>query len=214
MHNQFKRVSHIANLSNQARKASQRCHQHFWQYAKELLDDNATNQTSPSLEKMWPLTTSRKSTTPPPTSSASQIGLPTPRRQQKSYPVMRLTLVSCRLPSNTPNPHSAPPLTTRFPIALSPGPFQILSRSRGEKSGPPQPAHLLLVPSCDPTRVEACSSQIGWEELSCRRSHKPSQFPAHCACLLCWQAIHHHNKDPMAQLHDVQWLSQQLHPES
>ena len=48
-HNQLKKASHNANLSNQARKARQHCHQHFWQYAKELLDDNATNQASPQF---------------------------------------------------------------------------------------------------------------------------------------------------------------------
>ena len=48
--------------------------------------------------------------------------------------------------------------------------------------------------------------------LSCRRSHDPSQFPPYCAYFLCRQAIHHHIKEPMAQLHDMQWLSQQLQP--
>ena len=42
-HNHLKRASHNANQGKQARRAKMCCHQHFWQYAKELLDDGAAN---------------------------------------------------------------------------------------------------------------------------------------------------------------------------
>ena len=48
-HNQLKRVSHNVSLGKQARKAKKCCHHHVWQYAKELLDDGAANQTTPEF---------------------------------------------------------------------------------------------------------------------------------------------------------------------
>ena len=48
-HNHLKRASHNASLRKQTRKAKKCCHQHFWRYAKELLDDGAANQTTPQF---------------------------------------------------------------------------------------------------------------------------------------------------------------------
>ena len=48
-HNHLKRASHNASLRKQTSKAKKCCHQHFWRYAKELLDDGAANQTTPQF---------------------------------------------------------------------------------------------------------------------------------------------------------------------
>ena len=159
-HNQLKKASCNASLSNQARKARQCCHQHFWQYAKELFDDNVTNQTPSHFGQDVAFDYFKDVYSSTPHIFSQPDWMPTP---QKNYPVMRLMLVSCWLPSSTPNPHPAPPLSTRFPTLSSTVPLT--------GQGPPQPVQLLLVPSCVPTRVEACGNQTGWEGLSCRRSH-------------------------------------------
>ena len=48
-HSYLKQASQSAKQRSQASKTRQYCHRHFWQFAKQLLDDKSTSQVPPSL---------------------------------------------------------------------------------------------------------------------------------------------------------------------
>ena len=48
-HSHLKRASQSAKQRSQANKTRQYCHRHFWQFAKQLLDDNSTSQIPPQF---------------------------------------------------------------------------------------------------------------------------------------------------------------------
>ena len=48
-HSHLKRASQSAKQRSQANKTRQYCHCHFWQFSKQLLDDNSTSQIPPQF---------------------------------------------------------------------------------------------------------------------------------------------------------------------
>lgn len=48
-HSHLKRASQSSQKQTQMSKTRQSCHHHFWQFAKQLLDENSTNQPQPQF---------------------------------------------------------------------------------------------------------------------------------------------------------------------